>query len=67
MKTLEVSDYDSGNVLDSIYLSPDGTVTYETGAGRPLIDNLVGQGLTPSEAFEQRIGWSNGYVVSKLV
>jgi hypothetical protein len=67
MKTLEVSDYNSGTVLDSIYLHPDGTLTYDTDAGRPLIQNLVDQGMTESEAFEQRIGWSNGYVTAKLV
>jgi len=67
VKTLQVADHDSGAVLDSIYLHPDGTVTYETGAGEPLIRNLVDQGLTESEAFDRRIGWSNGYVTSKLV
>lgn len=67
MKTLEVTDYNSGRVLDRIHLAPDGSVTYDTGAGEPLIRNLVGAGLSESEAFEQRIGWSNGYVVSKLV
>lgn len=67
MKTLEVSDRDTGRVLDRITLSPDGQVSYDTGAGEPLIVNLVGQGMSPSEAFEARTGWSNGYVVAKLV
>jgi hypothetical protein len=67
VKTLEVSDFDSGTVLDRITLSPDGRVSYDTGAGEPLIVALVGQGMSPSEAFEMRTGWSNGYVVSKLV
>lgn len=67
MKTLEVSDFDSGTVLDRITLSPDGQVSYDTGAGEPLIVTLVGQGMSPSEAFEARTGWSNGYVVSKLI
>lgn len=67
MKTLEVADYNSGNVLDRIMLSPDGRVSYETGQGRALIENLTRGGLSESEAFEMRTGWSNGYVISKLV
>lgn len=67
MKTLELSDYDSGKVLDLITLSPDGKVSYDTGAGAGLIENLVARGMTESEAFEMRTGWSNGYLVSKLV
>lgn len=67
MKTLEVTDYDSGAVLDQIHLAPDGKVTYATGAGQSLIETLTRQGMTESEAFEMRTGWSNGYIVSKLV
>lgn len=67
MKALEVTDHDSGTVLDRITLSPDGQVSYDTGAGEPLIANLVSQGMSESEAFEARTGWSNGYIVSRLV
>lgn len=67
MKTLEVADYGSGNVLDRVTLHPDGQVSYETGVAAPMFETLTGQGLTPSQAFEMRTGWSNGYVVSNLV
>lgn len=67
MKTLEITNYDSGDVLDRIHLSPDGRVTYDTGAGESLIRTLTGQGMSESEAFEMRTGWSNGYIVSKLI
>lgn len=67
MKVLAVKDVDSGEEFDQITLHPDGTVTYDTGAGRSLIDNLVRQGMTESQAFDNRIGWSNGYVVTELV
>lgn len=66
MKTLEVADYNSGNVLDRVTLSPDGKISYETGRARALFENLVARGATESEAFEMRTGWSNGYVVSNL-
>ena len=67
MKTLILTDVSSGNILDRITLAADGTVSYETDAGRSLIENLVtAMGITPAEAFEMRTGWSNGYVVAKI-
>lgn len=66
MKTLEVSIYDTGDVMDRVYLHPDGRVEFETGAARPMFDTLTRQGMTDSEAFEARTGWSNGYIVSTL-
>lgn len=67
MKTLELSDFDSGDVLDLVTLSPDGHISYDTGRAQPLFQTLIDGGRTESEAFELRTGWSNGYLVSKLV
>lgn len=66
MKTLEFTDFDSGTVIDRVTLSPDGKVSYDTGRAEPMIQTLVAQGLTPSQAFEARTGWSNGYITATL-
>lgn len=66
MRALVVTDYDSGKILDRVHLSPDGQLSYDTGVAQSLFDTLVGQGMTPPEAFEARTGWSNGYLISNL-
>lgn len=67
MKTLEVTDVDTGRVLDRVHLSPDGKLTYETGLAQSMLDTLIAQDMDPSQAFDMRIGWSNGYIASSLV
>lgn len=67
MKTLEITDVGTGQVLDLVTLSLDGRVSYDTGRAEPLLQTLIDGGLTESEAFEMRTGWSNGYVASNLV
>lgn len=66
MKTLILTDHDSGKILDRVHLSPDGQLTYDTGAGQSIFDTLIASGMTPAQAFEMRTGWSNGYLVSNL-
>lgn len=66
MKTLIVSDVDTKQEYDRVMLSPDGKLTFDTGAARPMFDNLIKSGMSESEAFEMRTDWSNGYVQSKL-
>lgn len=66
MKTLAITDHDSGMTLDRVQLSPEGQLTYETGVAQSIFDGLIASGMTPSRAFEMRTGWSNGYLVSNL-
>ncbi len=63
MKTLNITDVDSGKVLDRVTLDDGGQVSSDSGLGQQLVDSLVQSlGITPAEAFEMRTGWSNGYI-----
>lgn len=67
MKTLEVTDVGSGEVLDLVTLSIDGHLDYDTGRAESMFRTLIDGGMSESEAFEMRTGWSNGYVASNLI
>lgn len=67
MKTLNLTAVDDDKILDRITLGDDGQVSYETGAGRDLIENIARTlGISMEQAFEMRTGWSNGYVSTNL-
>lgn len=63
MSTLMVIDVASGEPIDRVTLTADGTLEYSTQAGRGMFDTLIENfHMSPAEAFGVRTGWSNGYV-----
>lgn len=66
MRTLIITAVDSGREIDRVTLTPDGRLEFATGAARDMFDSLIGLGMSESQAFEMRTGWSNGYVLAAL-